>query len=69
MLEELKHTVWQANLDLQRAGLVILTWGNVSGLDRETGLVAIKPSGVALPLNADLVVQPTWRDPWLGSSL
>ena len=47
MLEELKRTVWQANLDLQRAGLVILTWGNVSGLDAETGLVAIKPSGVS----------------------
>ncbi|MEI6504175.1 MAG: L-ribulose-5-phosphate 4-epimerase AraD [Armatimonadota bacterium] len=47
MLEALKQTVWQANLDLQRAGLVILTWGNVSGLDAETGLVAIKPSGVS----------------------
>lgn len=47
MLEALKQTVWQANLDLQRAGLVILTWGNVSGLDAESGLVAIKPSGVS----------------------
>lgn len=47
MLEALKQSVWQANLELQRAGLVILTWGNVSGLDRDSGLVAIKPSGVS----------------------
>jgi L-ribulose-5-phosphate 4-epimerase len=46
MLEELKKAVWQANLELQRQGLVLLTWGNVSGIDRERGLVVIKPSGV-----------------------
>ncbi len=46
MLEELKKSVCQANLDLVRHGLVIFTWGNVSGIDREKGLVAIKPSGV-----------------------
>lgn len=46
MLERLKNNVCQANLDLVAAGLVIQTWGNVSGLDRERGLVVIKPSGV-----------------------
>ncbi len=46
MLEELREEVWQANLALHRAGLVVLTWGNVSGRDAETGLIAIKPSGV-----------------------
>ena len=47
MLEELKQKVCQANLDLVRHGLVIFTWGNVSAIDRETGLVVIKPSGVS----------------------
>jgi len=47
MLDELKRRVCEANLELQRSGLVILTWGNVSGRDPETGLVAIKPSGVS----------------------
>lgn len=46
MLEELKKSVWQANLELRRRGLCILTWGNVSAVDRERGLVIIKPSGV-----------------------
>jgi L-ribulose-5-phosphate 4-epimerase len=46
MLEDLKHVVLEANLELPRAGLVALTWGNVSGRDPETGLVVIKPSGV-----------------------
>lgn len=46
MLEELKRQVCQANLDLVRDGLVIQTWGNASGIDRERGLVVIKPSGV-----------------------
>lgn len=46
MLEELKHSVWQANLDLQKHGLVLFTWGNASGIDREQGLIVIKPSGV-----------------------
>ncbi|MBC7217737.1 MAG: L-ribulose-5-phosphate 4-epimerase [Candidatus Caldatribacterium sp.] len=46
MLEELKREVWEANLELFRQGLVILTWGNVSGIHREKGLVVIKPSGV-----------------------
>ena len=47
MLEELKEKVFQANLELVRQGLVIYTWGNVSGIDREKGLVVIKPSGVS----------------------
>ncbi|MBM3473472.1 MAG: L-ribulose-5-phosphate 4-epimerase [Armatimonadetes bacterium] len=47
MLEELKARVCEANLELKRSGLVILTWGNVSGIDRDSGLVAIKPSGVS----------------------
>jgi L-ribulose-5-phosphate 4-epimerase len=46
MLEELKQKVCKANLDLVRHGLVTFTWGNVSGVDRETGLMVIKPSGV-----------------------
>ena len=47
MLEELKEKVCQANLDLVRHGLVIFTWGNVSAIDPESGLVVIKPSGVS----------------------
>ena len=47
MLEELKAKVFKANLDLVKQGLVIFTWGNVSGIDREKGLVVIKPSGVS----------------------
>lgn len=47
MLENLKETVCRANLDLVKYGLVIFTWGNVSGIDREQGLVVIKPSGVS----------------------
>ena len=47
MLEELKKKVLDANLDLVKQGLVILTWGNVSAIDRQKGLVVIKPSGVS----------------------
>lgn len=47
MLETLKEQVCEANLDLVREGLVIQTWGNVSGLDQAQGLVVIKPSGVS----------------------
>lgn len=46
MLEELKEKVLRANLDLVKHSLVIFTWGNVSAIDREKGLVVIKPSGV-----------------------
>ena len=58
MLEELKEKVLKANLQLVEYGLVVLTWGNASEIDRETGLVVIKPSGV--PYNtikaSDMVV-------------
>ncbi|MGD0753776.1 MAG: L-ribulose-5-phosphate 4-epimerase [Bacteroidales bacterium] len=47
MLEKLKKTVFRANLDLVEKGLVIHTWGNVSGRDKESGLIVIKPSGVS----------------------
>lgn len=46
MLEALKETVCEANLELSRRGVVLYTWGNVSGIDRARGLVVIKPSGV-----------------------
>ena len=46
MLEKLKEIVCKANLLLPKYGLVTFTWGNVSGIDREKGLVVIKPSGV-----------------------
>ena len=46
MLEQLKKQVLEANLLLPKHGLVTFTWGNVSGIDRESGLVVIKPSGV-----------------------
>lgn len=46
MLEGLKRIVYEANMELPRQGLVTLTWGNASGIDRESGLFVIKPSGV-----------------------
>lgn len=46
MLEQLKTEVCQANLDLMAEGLVIQTWGNASAVDRERGVIVIKPSGV-----------------------
>ena len=58
MLDELKSEVCKANLELVKANLVILTWGNVSSIDREQNLVVIKPSGVAYQTMspADMVV-------------
>jgi L-ribulose-5-phosphate 4-epimerase len=47
MYESLKQQVYDANLALQRHGLVVFTWGNVSAIDRARGIVAIKPSGVS----------------------
>lgn len=47
MLEKLKQRVFEQNVRLVKHGLVILTWGNVSGIDRERGLIVIKPSGVS----------------------
>ena len=46
MLEQLKQQVYEANMELPKRGLVTYTWGNVSGIDRASGLFAIKPSGV-----------------------
>ena len=58
MLEQLKEQVFQANLQLPKHGLVTFTWGNVSVIDRQQGLVVIKPSGVAYEnmQAADMVV-------------
>ncbi len=58
MLEELKEKVLKANQSLVEYGLVTLTWGNVSGIDRKSGLVVIKPSGVdySLMKAADMVL-------------
>ena len=47
MLEKLKESVYAANMELFTRKLIVYTWGNVSGIDREAGIVAIKPSGVA----------------------
>ncbi len=47
MLQQLRRLVWAANRELPRQGLVTYTWGNVSAIDRDRGLVVIKPSGVA----------------------
>src|SRR5512133_3942025 len=44
--QELKERVYQANMGLVKSGLVVLTWGNASGVDRAAGAMAIKPSGV-----------------------
>ncbi|GAI45602.1 unnamed protein product [marine sediment metagenome] len=57
MHEELKQRVCQANIELQQQKLVIFTWGNVSGIDRQAGVVAIKPSGVVYEqLTAERIV-------------
>jgi L-ribulose-5-phosphate 4-epimerase len=69
MLAELRSAVLAANLALRDHGLVTLTWGNVSGIDRERGLVAIKPSGVPYDgMTADDIVlvaldgEPAWGE-------
>src|SRR5205823_8202983 len=58
LLEKLRKEVLQANLELVRRGLVLYTFGNASGIDRETALVVIKPSGVPYDkmTPADMVV-------------
>jgi len=57
MHEQLREEVCRANLELVSYGLVVFTWGNVSGVDRDAGVVAIKPSGVAYDsLTADKIV-------------
>lgn len=72
MLEELKSEVCEANLELVRRGVVVYTWGNVSGIERDQGLVVIKPSGVSytgmtpedmvvVDLDDGSVVEGRWR--------
>jgi L-ribulose-5-phosphate 4-epimerase len=58
MLDELKLKVFEANLDLVKHNLVLFTWGNVSGIDRDLGLIVIKPSGVSYDIMkpSDMVV-------------
>ena len=58
MLESLKQKVYEANMELPKRGLITYTWGNVSGIDRETGYFVIKPSGVDYDLlkQEDMVV-------------
>jgi L-ribulose-5-phosphate 4-epimerase len=57
MLADLKEAVFKANLELAKSGLVIMTFGNVSGIDRRKGIVAIKPSGVVYDaMKADDIV-------------
>jgi L-ribulose-5-phosphate 4-epimerase len=57
MYEELKRAVYEANIELHRQKLTIYSWGNVSGIDRQAGVVAIKPSGVPYDkLNPDTMV-------------
>jgi L-ribulose-5-phosphate 4-epimerase len=58
MLEQLRQEVWEANLEVVRRGLALYTFGNASGIDRASGLVAIKPSGVPYDklAPADLVI-------------
>ena len=75
MLEELKARVCEANLELVRRGVVIYTWGNVSGIDREKGLVVIKPSGVEYSaltpedmVVVDLKTGETVEGNWIPSS-
>lgn len=75
MLEELKAQVCNANLELVRQGVVIYTWGNVSGIDREQGLVVIKPSGVSYDgmkpedmVVVDLATGATVEGKWKPSS-
>ena len=72
MLEEMKERVWAANEDLVAKKIVIYTWGNVSEIDRESGLVVIKPSGldydvmkpedmVVVSLESGEVVEGKWK--------
>lgn len=75
MLERLKEQVCEANLELNRRGIVIYTFGNVSGIDRETGLVVIKPSGIAYDVMkpedmvvVDLITGVTVEGKWKPSS-
>ena len=65
MLKELRDEVYEANMDLPKHGLVVFTWGNASGLDRERGLFVIKPSGVSY----EELSQRTWLSVILTATL
>lgn len=65
MLEELKREVCEANLLLPKYGMVTFTWGNVSGVDREKGLMVIKPSGVEYD---DMKPRTWWWSAWRPAS-
>lgn len=56
--DEIKHQIYQCNMELSRQGLVIYTFGNASGIDRNEGIIAIKPSGVAYDMlkSEDIVI-------------
>ena len=70
MLDTLKSQVLEANLELVRRGLVLYTFGNASGIDREQGLVAIKPSGVPYEkLTADDMVVSDLSGKIVGGTL
>ena len=70
-IEELKEEVFRANFELVRQGVVIYTWGNVSGIDRERGLVVIKPSGVGYDVMkaSDMVVVDLATGETIGGGL
>ena len=72
MLEQLKQEVCASNLELSARGLAIYTWGNVSGIDRDKGLIVIKPSGVAydrmcpedmviVDLKTEKIIEGKWK--------
>ncbi len=63
MLEQLKQEVFEANMLLPKYKLITFTWGNVSAIDRESGLVIIKPSGVEYEHMSVLI-----KSPWLHLS-
>lgn len=65
MLEQLKKEVYEANLLLPKYQLITFTWGNVSGIDRERGLIVIKPSGVDYQsMQAEDMVVCDWQVRW-----
>ena len=55
MLEKLKEDVYKANMELPKRGLITYTWGNVSGIDRESGYFVIKPSITRLPIQLPIL--------------
>ena len=60
MLEELKKQVYEANMELPRRGLITYTWGNVSGIDRESGYFVIKPSAVWIMMHYPRMIWLSW---------